>query len=109
MRFGKQEGLNNQVKRRCHDVWLKDKIDQQHLVTGMSMFDSFDENLSFDCFKGCMFMTAVPKQPRLDWFLLENVLKYPVEFLKALDITHDFQTTIISPQRFGKPMNRRGG
>ena len=52
---------------------------------------------------------AAPKQPRLDWFMLENVPKYPVEFLKGLEATHDYQTTLISPQRFGKPMNRRGG
>ena len=35
MRLGKMGGLNNEVKRRCHDVWLKDKTDQQHLANGM--------------------------------------------------------------------------
>lgn len=30
--MGKQEGMGNVLKRRCHEVWLQDKMDQKHFV-----------------------------------------------------------------------------
>ena len=32
LRMGKQEGFSSKQKRKCHDVWMKDKQDQKHLV-----------------------------------------------------------------------------
>lgn len=34
--MGKKEGLSNEIKRRVHDTWLADKVDQQLL--GMKPF-----------------------------------------------------------------------
>lgn len=31
-RMGKKEGLSNKQKRQVHDVYVRDKIDQQHPV-----------------------------------------------------------------------------
>lgn len=45
--------------------------------------------------------------PRPGWFIHENVQKFPGEYLQ-FDDEYNKQETSISPQRFGKPMNRQG-
>eukprot|EP00435_Cladocopium_sp_Y103_P038338 s1532_g10.t1 len=49
--------------------------------------------------------TAVRR--RLDWFVFENVPEYPTDFLAPLEQKYAYEETLISPQRFGKPMNRQ--
>ena len=50
-------------------------------------------------------------ETRLDWFLHENVPDFPGPFLeKPMEKAgYSCQKTLISPQRFGKPMNRQSG
>lgn len=44
---------------------------------------------------------------RPKWFVHENVKRFPKHFLTdALGGIYSLQETMISPQRFGKPMNR---
>lgn len=45
---------------------------------------------------------------RLDWFVHENVKNFPEEYLTSTLEPEGYlqQATAISPQRFGKPMNR---
>ena len=47
---------------------------------------------------------------RLDWFVHENVPGFPRDYLMDTlgPAGYDCQMTIISPQRFGKPMSRIG-
>ena len=45
---------------------------------------------------------------RPGWFVHENVMGYPKDYLSdAFDDVYDCEETQISPQRFGKPMNRQ--
>ncbi|CAK9025846.1 unnamed protein product [Durusdinium trenchii] len=43
---------------------------------------------------------------RLDWFAHENVQQFPAEVLTPLHQWYGEQSSLISPQRFGKPLNR---
>ena len=104
--MGKQEGMSNKIKRRVHEVYLKDKKDQKFFVCIFAMLLAYSEIKSFPkaCVaQRCGSFTTV----RLDWFVHENVLRYPREFLEpALRDQYNVGFTSISPQRFGKPMSR---
>lgn len=112
-RMGKKEGFNNKQKKVCHDVWVKDKVDRRPLgvwevedllYTGVVLFKT-------------VFASLVSRAPslqlkhgdlRLGWFIHENVLKFPGEYLEDTfkPLGYGIQSTVVSPQRFGKPMNR---
>ena len=57
-----------------------------------------------------LFVCWVTKFLRPPWFIHENVREYPDEFFKPLLLKgYAYEETVISPQRFGKPMNRLDG
>ena len=102
LRMGKKEGLANQQKRRCHDAWMADKTDQRHNVFTLLM-----SVWTWVKYVTVLVIFASPNTLlRLAWFLHENVPEYPEAFLEPLLERYNVQKTLISPQRFGKPMNR---
>ena len=54
------------------------------------------------------FTSAYTGDLRLGWFVHENVLKFPGKYLEDTfePLGYSHQCTAVSPQRFGKPMNR---
>ena len=109
--MGKNEGLANTQKRQVHDVWLADKKDQKlHVEHSQTCF-------SFWSFRGAVheregsskFFKIATFSLRLDWFLHENVTGFPHAWLKdEFAQRYACEETLISPQRWGKPMNRWG-
>lgn len=110
--MGKKEGFTNKQKKVCHDVWTKDKVDRRTLgflevekllYTGLVLLSCF-------CFLFKRVFTSAykPGDPRLGWFVHENVPNFPGEYLEDIfkPLGYDNQSTTVSPQRFGKPMNR---
>ncbi len=59
---------------------------------------------------GEKFKESLPHHLRPAWFAHENVNRFPGAFLENPLVEHGYgvQRTAISPQRFGKPMNRQG-
>lgn len=116
LRMGKKEGFTNKAKRACHDAWLKDKIDQRlldfnNILVGVSIqkvIKFVGDNWyifwepAWPYFLLCLF--------RLDWFVHENVPSYPGSYVEEpmKKRGYKMETCLISPQRFGKPMNRLG-
>ena len=110
LRMGNREGMTgNQIKRECHEVWMQDKLDQEQL--GKIILDMFLSTrlLFYFCVSLFVQLFAVfhsGASPRLDWFVFENVPEYPTDYLAPLEQKYAYEETLISPQRFGKPMNR---
>ena len=88
---------------------MQDKLDQEQL--GKIILDMFLSTrlLFYFCVSLCVQLFAVfhsGASPRLDWFVFENVPEYPTDYLAPLEQKYAYEETLISPQRFGKPMNR---
>jgi hypothetical protein len=106
--MGKNEGMNttNAAKRQVQNVWVKDKLDTQY--PGFCILSVF----FYFFVRGCCFWKSPlcldsGRALRPGWFIHENVLGYPKEYLsESFDSVYECQETQISPQRFGKPMNR---
>lgn len=112
-RMGKKEGFNNKQKKVCHDVWVKDKVDRRPLgvwevedllYTGVVLFKTVFAFLA----SRAPSLQLKHGDLRLGWFIHENVLKFPGEYLEDTfkPLGYGNQSTVVSPQRFGKPMNR---
>ena len=95
--MGKREGLSNTQKRQIHDVYVKDKQDQKYLTSTSALkfvvrfFHSFSA-------------------ARLAWFIHENVEHYPPQHIEkpfSEKTGYGMQSSKISPERFGKPMQRQ--
>jgi hypothetical protein len=105
LRMGNREGMTgNELKSQCHEVWMQDKLDQEHLVKVCE--DVFCSFVCFVCFFVSLFFFCSWASSRLDWFVFENVPEYPTDYLRPLEQKYAYEETLISPQRFGKPMNR---
>lgn len=57
-----------------------------------------------------MLLGLASKEIRPAWFGHENLVRFPEEYLteQLAPLGYSCQSTAISPQRFGKPMNRQG-
>ena len=104
MRIGKKEGMNttNVAKRQVQNVWVKDKLDTQY--PGFCILCVY-----FDFCVGVLFLVEIDSSSALrsGWFVHENVMGYPKQYLsESCGSVCDCQETQMSPQRFGKPMNR---
>eukprot|EP00438_Fugacium_kawagutii_P025940 Skav207665 [mRNA] locus=scaffold1857:174390:176482:+ [translate_table: standard] len=65
-------------------------------------------------FTGCDFPSIAMQQlstairRRLSWFVHENVIRFPGKYITdEFEPKYQCEESVISPQRFGKPMNRQ--
>ena len=110
--MGKKEGWNTEdkAKKQCHDVYVADKKDQKPLISLHKAFYvrcCFQKSLVQEVFHGLVPL-CFTIHLRLDYFIHENVTNFPAFFTdEAFGAAgYSVQCTVISPQRFGKPMNR---
>lgn len=112
VRMGKKEGLSNTVKRKVHDVYVKDKTDVKLLGSRPWMCFPYvlfvGADHLYNLFPFVEHFWAYPKPSwRPSWFIHENVKAFPLDYLEnKFKLHYSCQSTNISPQRFGKPMNR---
>lgn len=110
--MGKKEGLSNTVKRKVHDVYVKDKTDVKLLGSRPWMCFPYvlfvGADHLYNLFPFVEHFWAYPKPSwRPSWFIHENVKAFPLDYLEnKFKLHYSCQSTNISPQRFGKPMNR---
>ncbi|CAL1168273.1 unnamed protein product [Cladocopium goreaui] len=94
---------DEQSQRAFERLFGVQTVEQKLKTTKFSM-DTWFTGGDFANEAMCQIQTAVRR--RLDWFVFENVPEYPTDYLRPLEQKYAYEETLISPQRFGKPMNR---
>ena len=110
--MGKQEGPNNTEKAKVHSVYARDKLDTKPLrpLQYIVVVGWFVLCFCFVEVQGNKTCLIILCNPRLAWWVHKNVLQYPEDHIKkpfCEQAGYEVQASMISPQRFGKPMSRQ--
>ena len=103
----KREGMNTTdlAKKAAQEVYIKDKLDRKQPSCTKEILICRHQFRRLVTIILKFFLAHLFLRP--GWFLHENVTNYPQDYLaENLGRYFEVESTTITPQRFGKPMNR---